>query len=153
MHGKPMQCAVTHMHAHQRAACQQKRQQVPQIQLEIDRRHQQREQRHTQHQAGAGRQDVHGALRQRDVVGQGQAVFKPGAKAVLDIKDRIDHFHCSLSRTRERARVKVLSGEALTPTLSPGGEGARQFSNATITAAAQPPAWRAPAPARRGLRR
>ena len=57
-----MKRSVTHLHACQRAASQQKSQQIAQIELVIDGRHQQRQQGHEQHQAGAGWQNIKRAL-------------------------------------------------------------------------------------------
>ena len=84
-HSKSAQRTVADMHADQRTASQQKCQQIAQIELVVDRCHQQREQRHAQHQARAGGQDIHRPLAQGDLVAQRQAVFKPGAKAGLKV--------------------------------------------------------------------
>jgi len=82
--GKAAQRAVADVHAHHRAARQQKREQVAQVELVIDAAHQHHQQGERQHPARPGGQDVDVALGQQQTVGGWQACRQPSVEALLE---------------------------------------------------------------------
>ena len=80
---------MTHIHAHRRATREQKAQYIAQIQLVIDRRNQQHQQRSPQHKTRNGRQNIHIALGECDGITRGNALHKPVVNAGANTRDTI----------------------------------------------------------------
>jgi hypothetical protein len=81
LQGQAAQVGVAHVHAHHGTTRQQKRQQVAQVELEVDAGHQQHQQRHGHHPARPGGQDVHVVLAQGQAVGALEACGQPAIEA------------------------------------------------------------------------
>ena len=95
---QPAQGGVAHVHAHDRAAREQEGEQVAQIELVVDRAHQQHHEREAQHEAGTRRQDVHVALRERHRVGERQPCLPPLAKAAADVGEGVQRWALRVQR-------------------------------------------------------
>ena len=94
IHRQASERAMTDMHAHHGTAGQEKGEQVTQIQLVVDRRHEQHHQRCGQCEAGARGQDVHIALGQGDAVFERQTRLPPALKAGAHKAQRVQPGHC-----------------------------------------------------------
>ncbi len=86
---QPAQRGMAHVHARHRAAGQQEGEQVAQVELEIDRRHQQHQQRERQHPPSARGQDVHIALREQRGVRARQPRLPPALQPPAERGDRV----------------------------------------------------------------
>ena len=133
IHSEAAQGAVAHVHAHDGAAGQQKGQQVPQVELVIDGRHQKHQNRRRQREAGACGQDVDIALVQSGGVAQGCARLPPVSKAASHEAHGMQkgiHPACSRSANRGRRRARGgrrrtgFAGLLAAPPWGGGAEGA-----------------------------